>query len=99
MFTCNSTERLADRFLTRNRVLPFSTYAIQSDATKLLENVWRNETDSTPPNCARMIKEANGNIRAALMALEIKLYAESKLAHESTEKIVNLTIDSELPPV
>ena len=75
VFTCNSTERLSERFLSRNRVLPFTTYGIQADAAKLLESVWARESNGPAPNCARLIKEQNGNIRAALMALEMRLYA------------------------
>jgi putative ATPase len=75
IFTCNSTERFADRFLSRCRNLPFSTYGIQSDAAKLLERVWTAETASDAPNFARIIKENNGNIRAALSVLDSKLDA------------------------
>jgi hypothetical protein len=41
----------------------------------LLESVWARESNGPAPNCARLIKEQNGNIRAALMALEMRLYA------------------------
>lgn len=74
VFTCNSTERLEDRFLSRNRVLQFSTYGIQSDAAKLLENVWDAESAGNPrPNFARLIKESFGNVRAALAVLDSRL--------------------------
>lgn len=76
IFTCNATDRLADRFLSRNRVLNFSTYGIQADAAKLLESVWEHETQADKPNFARIIKDATGNVRAALMALEMKLLAQ-----------------------
>ena len=75
VFTCNATDRLAERFLSRNRVLPFSTYGIQADAAKLLERVWSSETDAEAPNFARLIKEQNGNVRAALSVLDSKLDA------------------------
>ena len=76
VFTCNAIDRLQDRFLSRNRVLQFSTYGIQSDAAKLLENVWVAESAGNPmPNCARLIKECCGNVRAALMELEMRLLA------------------------
>ena len=75
IFTCNATDRLADRFLSRNRVLNFSTYGIQAEAAKLLETVWTAETDAANPNFARIIKEENGNVRAALMQLEMKMLA------------------------
>lgn len=75
VFTCNGTDRLAERFLSRNRVLNFSTYGIQAEAAKLLETVWTAETDAEKPNFARIIKEATGNVRAALMTLEMKMLA------------------------
>ena len=75
VFTANATDRLADRFLSRNRVLNFSTYGIQSDAAVLLESVWTREAapELAKPNFARIIKENLGNVRAALMTLETKL--------------------------
>jgi hypothetical protein len=52
----------------------FSTYGNSSAATDLLERVWNAEAPTAaPPNFARIIKEANGNIRAALMEIELKL--------------------------
>lgn len=75
IFTCNATDRLQDRFLSRCRNLPFSTYGIQADAAKLLETVWQRETDAPAPNFARIIKEQNGDIRAALSILDSKLDA------------------------
>lgn len=75
IFTCNATERLADRFQSRCRILPFSTYGIQAEAAQLLERVWQLEANpqAIRPNFARVIKEQNGNIRAALSTLESKL--------------------------
>ena len=75
IFTANATGRLADRFLSRNRVLPFSTYGIQSDAAKLLERAWTEQTTAAAPNFARIIKEQNGNVRAALSTLDSRLDA------------------------
>jgi len=40
----------------------------------LLEGIWHAEAPTSPaPNFARIIKEANGDIRAALMEIELKL--------------------------
>jgi replication-associated recombination protein RarA len=76
VFTCNGTDRLAERFLSRNRVLNFSTYGIQAEAASLLERVWDSEAPQTEkPNFARIIKEQTGNVRAALMTLEMKMLA------------------------
>ena len=76
VFTCNSTERLHERFVSRCRQLAFSTYGIQSDAAKLLERIWQAEAPTqTALNFARLIKEQNGNIRAAISILESKLDA------------------------
>lgn len=77
LFTCNSTERLEERFQSRNRVLKFSTYAIQEEAAALLERVWDQEASPAipRPNFARIIKDETGNVRAALATLEMKLDA------------------------
>jgi replication-associated recombination protein RarA len=72
IFTCNSTEKLQKRFLSRCEIVEFSTYGIQKDAAGLLAQVWEHETASASPapNFARIIKEANGNIRESLQVLQ-----------------------------
>ena len=72
IFTCNSTEKLKDRFLSRTEIVEFSNYGIQKDAAALLERVWTDETGnaSPAPNFARIVKEAKGNIRASLQVLQ-----------------------------
>lgn len=74
IFTCNGTDRLEPRFLSRCRTLEFSFYGIASDATALLQRIWNQETGTTVgPNFARMVKNSNNNVRAALMALETEM--------------------------
>lgn len=72
IFTCNGTEKLADRFTSRCETVKFSTYGIAKDATELLARVWESETaNALPvPNFARIVKEANNNIREALQVLQ-----------------------------
>jgi replication-associated recombination protein RarA len=73
VFTCNSTENFEPRFLSRCRIVEFSTYGLAPEAIALLERVWDAETgltDGPKPNFARIVKEANNNIRGALMSLE-----------------------------
>jgi len=77
VFTCNATDRLHERFMSRNTVLQFSTYGIQSDAAALLERVWDAEAapETERPNFARIMKESTGNVRAALSTLQSRLLA------------------------
>ena len=71
IMTCNSIDSFEPRFLSRNMVVDFSNYGIQADATKFLAQVWEVEAPGKAPlNFARIIKEASGNVRAALKALE-----------------------------
>ena len=72
IFTCNSTEKLKKRFLSRCEIVEFSNYGIQKDAASFLAEVWKRETnDASPaPNFARIVKEANGNIRESLQVLQ-----------------------------
>jgi replication-associated recombination protein RarA len=74
VFTATPTRRLDAGFRSRCLQLKFSTYGNSSAAADLLERVWKAEAPTTaPPNFARIIKEANGDIRAALMEIELKL--------------------------
>jgi hypothetical protein len=53
----------------------FSSYGIAAEATALLDRIWTENapTDAPRPNFARIVKDNNNNVRAALMALEIEL--------------------------
>lgn len=76
VFTAIPTTELEPGLRSRCMELKFSTYGNSAAAAGLLERVWHAEAPtSPPPNFARVIKEANGNIRAALMKLELKLVA------------------------
>lgn len=71
IFTCNETGSLEKRFLSRCVTVEFSSYGIAKDASALLERVWESEANGAPaPNFARIVKEANNNVRAALMELQ-----------------------------
>jgi replication-associated recombination protein RarA len=74
IFTCNSTEGLESRFLSRTRQIEFSSYGMASDARRLLESIWQREASGSPaPNFARIVKESANNVRDALMCLETEL--------------------------
>lgn len=76
IFTCNATKGLEPRFLSRCSVLEFSNYGMRGELAELLARVWKAETgkDGTL-NFERIAKEANNNVRAALMCLEKELLA------------------------
>lgn len=74
VFTCNDTDRLEKRFLSRCHVVEFSTYKMSEELSQLLETVWTKETDSAmKPNFARIVKDSANNAREALMKLETEL--------------------------
>lgn len=76
VFTCNTTDGLEPRFLSRTRQIEFSSYGLASEATRLLENIWQREANgASQPNFARIVKESSNNIRDALMYLETELLA------------------------
>ncbi len=78
VFTCNSTDGLEPRFLSRCRVLEFSSYGTAEEIANLLRAVWDRETDTPadgPPNFARIVKDAHNNVRDALMRLELEILA------------------------
>jgi len=76
VFTCNTTEGLEARFVSRTRQVEFSSYGMAAEAARLLESIWQREANGTaPPNFARIVKESSNNIRDALMTLETELLA------------------------
>lgn len=77
VFTCNATENLEKRFLSRVRTIEFSSYGMGNDIAGLLEKVWAKETGNSAerPNFARLVKDATNNVRDALMGLELELMA------------------------
>jgi DNA polymerase III delta prime subunit len=72
IFTCNETDTLKTRFKSRCFQLDFSSWGIAKEATELLARVWGSEASpaAATPNFARIVKEANNNIRTSLMELE-----------------------------
>jgi len=77
VFTANDTERLEKRFLSRCRVLEFSTYGMRSPLAGLLAEVWEKETGKPGAlNWELIAKECNGNVREALSKLELELLAQ-----------------------
>lgn len=76
VFTCNATDRLEARFLSRLQTLEFSSYGISGDAAALLSRVWDAEADGAPaPNFARIVKDSSNNVRESLNRLQTELMA------------------------
>lgn len=75
IFTCNGTDKLQDRFLSRTLPVEFSSYGIAKDASDLLGAIWASEAPAgaAAPNFARLVKESNNNVRESLMRLETEL--------------------------
>ena len=74
IFTANKTDGLEPRFLSRCRVLEFSSYGMSNQVADLLSKVWSAEggTDDKP-NFARLVKDSANNVRESLMRLETEL--------------------------
>jgi hypothetical protein len=76
VFTCNATDGLEPRFLSRTRQLEFSSYGLANDAAWLLDSIWQRESHgAAAPNFTRIVKESANNLRDALMYLETELLA------------------------
>jgi replication-associated recombination protein RarA len=75
VFTCNTTDGLEPRFLSRCMPVEFSSYGISQETIALLEKIWGLEAPkgAVKPNFTRIVKDACNNVRAALMALDSEL--------------------------
>jgi replication-associated recombination protein RarA len=76
VFTCNETGSLEPRFLSRCRVIEFSSYGMAGEIAAYLDTVWHAEGgNGNSPDLARLAKDSRNNLRDALMKLEIELMA------------------------
>jgi len=77
VFTCNATDYLEKRFLSRCRSIEFSSYGMGSEIAGLLATIWDREIANPleRPNFARIVKESCNNVRDALMSLELEIMA------------------------
>ncbi len=76
IFTANDTERLERRFLSRCKVLDFSSYGMSGDITAYLDQVWHAEGgNGNAPDFERLAKDCRNNVRDCLMRLEVELMA------------------------
>ncbi len=77
IFTCNSTDALEDRFLSRCMTLQFSSHGMAKEAAGLLERIWIAEVGETAdkPNFLRMAQDSRNNVRDAVNSLQVELLA------------------------
>jgi DNA polymerase III delta prime subunit len=76
IFTANSTDGLEPRFLSRTRVIEFSSYGMSADIAAYLDRVWHAEGgNGNAPDLVRLAKESRNNVRDCLMNLETELMA------------------------
>jgi DNA polymerase III gamma/tau subunit len=76
IFTANDTERLERRFLSRCKVLEFSSYGLAEQIAVYLDKVWHAESgNGNAPDLVRLAKDSRNNVRDCLMRLEVELMA------------------------
>jgi len=76
IFTANDTTRLERRFLSRCKVLEFSSYGLAGEIAAYLSKVWHAESgNGNGPDFERLAKDSRNNVRDCLMRLEVELMA------------------------
>jgi replication-associated recombination protein RarA len=76
VFTCNSTDGLEPRFLSRCLPIDFSSYGMAGEIAQHLEKVWHAEGgNGDAPDFAHLSKECRNNVRDCLGRLEVELMA------------------------
>jgi replication factor C small subunit len=76
IFTCNATDSLEPRFLSRCRVIEFSSYGMAEAIAAHLDAIWHAEGgNGNGPDFARLAKECRNNVRDCLGRLEVELMA------------------------
>lgn len=76
IFTANDTERLERRFLSRCKMLDFSSYGMSGEIAAYLDKVWHAEGgNGNGPDFERLAKDSRNNLRDCLMRLDVELLA------------------------
>jgi DNA polymerase III gamma/tau subunit len=76
IFTANDTERLERRFLSRCKMLEFSSYGMAGEIVAYLSRIWHAEGGKgNCPDLSRVVKESRNTIRDCLQTLEVELLA------------------------
>jgi DNA polymerase III gamma/tau subunit len=75
VFTCNSTDALEPRFLSRCMELQFQSHGIAAETAKLLETIWIAEVGDTveKPNFLRVVQASKNNVRDAINNLTVHI--------------------------
>ena len=74
IFTANTVDYLEKRFLSRCRVIEFSTFNIAKELPPLLRRVWKKETGKNNGiNIRSIIERSENNVRDAYMNLELEI--------------------------
>jgi len=73
IFTCNTVDGLEPRFLSRTHQIAFQSHGLSEGIARLLERVWKSETDAPCPDVAKIVKASANNVRDSLMRLETEL--------------------------
>jgi replication-associated recombination protein RarA len=89
IFTSNSTKGLEPRFLSRCRVIEFDGAAESAETANYLLSVWVKETGRTAgaPRMPELIKRTAGNIRSALMELEMEIIVAGSVPKPSARDL------------
>jgi replication-associated recombination protein RarA len=76
VFTCNSTDGLEPRFLSRCLPIDFSSYGMAGEIAEYLDMVWHAEGgNGIGPDFVRLAKDCRNNVRDCLGRLEVELMA------------------------
>ena len=76
VFTCNSTDGLEPRFLSRCLPIDFSSYGMAGEIAEYLDKVWHAEGgNGNGPDFGRLAKECRNDVRDCLGRLEVELMA------------------------
>ncbi len=86
IFTANDTRLLDHRFLSRLRLVEFGTQGIQAGLVSYLKAIWNQETGwRNGVDVNAICESSEGNVRDALMKLEVEIMAHGVAAEPKAE--------------
>lgn len=87
IFTANDTRLLEQRFLSRLRLVEFGTQGIEAGLASYLKVIWYQETGwRNGVDLKAICESSEGNVRDALMRLEVEIMAHGVAAEAKVER-------------
>ena len=100
LFTANELTNLRPRFLSRTRVIEFTTDGMEDQGAALLEKIYNIEAPGSiiKPDYRQLMIDAKNNVREALMNLELEILSPTPIGDRKKKPVESSSVPHLVEP-